>query len=131
APMSAADAASPDVVARANVLAEQVLRRIALDDAWMRGDMSADVTDPAVVALVAAQAGRMLRNDDGVRSPSLRRAAVDVLKKLQADSALVELSASRDAIRAALAGGQVSAQEKPFVEDILARVERALDPYFN
>jgi hypothetical protein len=131
APMSAADLASPAVVARANVLAEQVLRRIALDDPSLRGDMNIDVSDPDVVALVAAQAGRMLRNEDGVRPPPLRRTAVDVLAKLQSDSALLELAASRDAIQAALAGGQIPTAERPFIEDILARAERALTPYFN
>jgi hypothetical protein len=130
-PMSVADVASPDVVARANSIAEQVLRRVALDDQSMRGDMNLDVSDPVAIALIAAQAGKMLRNEDGIRTPSLRRTAVDLLAKLQADAALVELSASRDAIQAALAGGQVSAQERPFVDDILARVERALTPYFN
>jgi len=131
APMSAADLAAPGVVARANVLAEQVLRRIVLDDPSLRGDMNADVSDPAVIALVAAQAGRMLRNEDGVRTPSLRRTAVDVLARLQTDSAFLELVASRDAIQAALAAGEIPANEAAFVEDILARVQRELTPYFN
>jgi hypothetical protein len=108
-----------------------VLRRIALDDPSERGYVSADVSDPAAVALVASQAGRMLRNEDGVRTPSLRRTAVDLLQKLQADAGLLELVASRDAIRTALTRGRTPAADVPFVEDILARIDRALTPYFN
>jgi hypothetical protein len=130
-PMSAADRASPGVVARANAWGEHVLRRIVLDDPSLRGNMTGDVSDPAVIALVAAQAGRMLRDEDGVRAPSLRRAAVDVLERLQDDVGLLELAASRDAIQAALSGGQIPAQDTPFVEDILARIQRALAPYFD
>jgi len=119
------------VVARANAWGEHVLRRIALDDPSLRGNMMADVSDPGVVALVAAQAGRMLRNEDGVRTPPLRRAAVDVLERLQADAGLLELAASRDAVQAELSGGGLPPADVPFVEDILARIQRALTPYFD
>jgi len=130
-PMSAADRSTPAVVARANAWGEHVLRRIALDDPSLRGNMMADVSDPGVVALVAAQAGRMLRNEDGVRTPPLRRAAVDVLERLQADAGLLELAASRDAVQAELSGGGLPPADVPFVEDILARIQRALTPYFD
>jgi len=130
-PMSAADVASPTVVARANAWAEIVLRRMLLDDPSLRGRMYVDITDPDVIALVTSQAGRMLRNEDGVRAPALRRTAVDFLKRLQTSAAFDELVASREAIRAALAGGGVSPSDAPFVEDVLTRVEIALGPYFD
>jgi hypothetical protein len=128
-PMSAADRRSPAVVGWANELAEGVLGRIVMDDPSVRGPVSANVSDPAVIALVASQAGRMLRNEDGVRTPALRRTAVDVLERLQADAGLLELDASRDAIRAALR--HTPAADVPFVEDILARIDQALTPYFD
>jgi hypothetical protein len=49
----------------------------------------------------------------------------------QTDAALLELAVSRDAIQAALSSGQVSTADRPFVEDILARIQRALTPYFD
>ena len=131
-PLPCAQAATrSSTSARANALAEVVLRRIALDDPSERGYVSADISDPAAIALVASQAGRMLRNEDGVRTPSLRRTAVDLLETLQADAGLLELVASRDAIRKAQAAGQTPAAEAPLVEDILARIDRALAPYYN
>jgi hypothetical protein len=130
-PMSAADRASPTVVARANDWAATILRRAVLDDRSLRGRMYADVTDPDVRALLATQAGRMLRDEDGVRTPALRRTAVDVLKHLQTEAAFDELLASRAAIKAALAAGAASAADVPFVEDILTRIEIALAPYFD
>lgn len=129
-PMSAADAAHPSVVAGANRLAEHVLRNIALDEGFL-GNISQPVRDPAVKALIASQAGRMLRNEDGVRTVQLRRSTVDVLKGLQTSEAFLELRSSRDAVQAALAGGAIPPAEVPFVEDLLTRIEVALTPYFQ
>jgi hypothetical protein len=130
-PISAADAADPVIVAAANLVADKVLRRIVLDDPSLRGNVVADVTDPDVVALVASQAGRMLRNEDAIRTPQLRRTTVDVLKALQTDAAFLELRTSRAAIQAALDAGAVAGPEVPFVQDVLARVQVALDSYYN
>jgi len=130
-PMSASDLGSPTVVARANAQAETVLRRLALDDWTLRGWIVADVSDPAVVALVASQAGRMVRNEDGARTPALRRTAVDVLERMQTDVAFLELVASRDALQGALHDGSTPAAEGAVVADILARIDRALTPYFD
>jgi hypothetical protein len=73
----------------------------------------------------------MLRNEDGVRAFELRRTAVDTLERLQAGSAFLELRASRDAIAADLASGSVATDEAPYIEDILARIDQALQPYFD
>lgn len=129
-PMSAADAASPLVVAQANLMAEHVLRNIALDQGFP-GNIIDPVSDPAVVALLASQAGRMLRNEDGVRTVQLRRSTVDVLKRLQTGEAFLELRSSRDAVQAALDGGAIPPADVPFVEDLRTRIEVALTPYFE
>jgi hypothetical protein len=89
------------------------------------------VSDPAVKALIASQAGRMLRNEDGVRTVQLRRSTVDVLKGLQTGEAFLELRSSRDAIRAALAGGAIPPADVPFIEDLATRIDVALTPYFQ
>jgi len=131
APLSDEDASEPSRVLAANAIAEKVLRRLVLDDPARRGLISFDPTDPAVIALVSEQAGAMLRNDDGVRTFELRRTAVDTLERLQAGSALLELRAARDAIAAELEGGDVPTDEAPYVEDLLARIDKALEPYFD
>ncbi len=130
-PISAADAANPATVAAANLIAETVLRRITLDPPSQRGQIGFDVTDPDVIALVASQAGRMLRNEDGVRTLQLRRTTVDVLKALQSDGAFLELRASRTALQAALAAGTIPPAQVPFIEDLVTRIQVALTPYYN
>jgi hypothetical protein len=119
------------VVARANALADVVLRRIALDDPLLRGSLTEDVSDPDAIAEVASQAGRMLRNEDGIRTLPLRRTAVDVLERLQADAGFLELRASRAALAAAIESGQTVPAEVPFIEDLLTRIDVALTPYFD
>jgi hypothetical protein len=119
------------VVAAANLVAEKVLRRIVLDDPSLRGNVVADVTDPDALALVASQAGRMLRNEDGIRTLQLRRTTVDVLKAMQTDAAFLELRTSRAAIQAALDAGTVAGPDVPFVQDLVTRIQVALDPYYH
>jgi len=130
-PMSDADAADPAITATANVIAGKVLRRLVLDDPSLRGTMTDDPTDPGAIALVAEQAGRMLRNEDGVRTFALRCTAVDTLKKLQASGAFLELRASRGALAEALTSGDVPSDEIPYVDDLVARIDAALAPYFE
>jgi hypothetical protein len=129
-PLAPADAADPAVVARVNDMADFVLRRAVLDPPEVRGAISSDLTDPGAIAVVSAQAGRMLRNEDGVRTYALRRTAVDTLKKLQSDSAFLELRASRTALVAGLASG-LPADQVPFEQDLLVKVVAALTPYFD
>jgi hypothetical protein len=130
-PMSDADASDPAVVAAANVVADKVLRRLVLDDPSLRGPMTDNPTDPDTVALVVEQAGRMLRNEDGTRTFALRCTAVDTLKMLQNTGAFLELRASRKALAEALAADEVAPDESPYVDDLVARIDAALAPYFN
>lgn len=130
-PLDPADAADPFLVGQANLTADFVLRRMVLDPPELRGSISADVTDPAVIALVSDQAGRMVANEDAVRTFELRRTGVDVLKRLQSEPALLQLRAARDSVSAALTAGTVPEADIPLTEDLLARIEAALNPYFE
>jgi hypothetical protein len=130
-PLAAEDAADPAKVEIANAVAELVLRRAALDPAELRGDITFDLTDPGAIAALVDQAGKMLRNEDGVRSFQLRRAAVDVLHALQADGALVALRAARDQLQQQRRDGLVTAEQVPLVDDLLERVDGALSPYYQ
>ena len=64
-------------------------------------------------------------------SYALRRTAVDVLVKLQADEALVQLSLAHDELGTSLGSGQLDATQRPLAMDLLARVDAALSPYFQ
>jgi len=61
----------------------------------------------------------------------LRCTAVDTLKTLQDGGAFLELRASRTALAAALAGDDLEPDEVPYVEDLAARIDAALTPYFD
>jgi Met-zincin len=130
-PLDPADAADPLVVEQANAMAEFVLRRMVTDDPGFRGFITQDLSDPAILALVAEQSRRMVVNEDGVRTFALRRAGVDVLKALQNEGAFLELRAARDTISEALAAGTVPEADVPQTEDLLIRIENALSPYFE
>jgi len=130
-PMSDADASDPAVVARANLVADKVLRRLVLDEPTLRGSMTDNPTDAGAIALAAEQAARMLRNEDGVRTFALRCTAVDALKRLQDPSAFLELRASREALAGQLEAGDMTPEEVPYVEDLVARIDAALAPYFD
>jgi hypothetical protein len=130
-PVSAQDAADPYIVFAIDEVADAVLRRIALDPAERRGYMTSGLSAPEALGLVASQAGRMVRNEDGIRSFELRRTAVDVLEALQADAALIELKNAKDVLTTALGDGSVTADEAPLVEDLVFRVRAALEPYYD
>jgi hypothetical protein len=130
-PLSSADAAEPSVVAQANLVAAFVLRRAVLDTSDARGDLPADITDPAVLELLIDQAGQMLENTDQQRTYTLRRTAVDVLAALQSDAALVRLTRARPSIASAGAAAPAGSDDATLTADLLARVDAALNPYFK
>jgi hypothetical protein len=130
-PISAQDAADPYIPITIDRVAEIVLRRIALDPAEARGSLSSALSAPEAIDYLSLQAGRMLRNEDGIRSFRLRRTAVDVLTSLQAGSALVELQTSRNFLSASLTSGGLAAADVPLVEDLIARIEANTKPYFD
>jgi hypothetical protein len=130
-PLAEDDAADPAAVETANAVAEYVIRRLAIDPAELRGDITFDLSDPGAIALLVEQASRMLANQDGVRSFALRRSAVDVLHALQTDVALVALSTALDELGRQRASGDVPDLEVPLLDDLIARAEAALTPYFE
>jgi hypothetical protein len=130
-PMTNEDASEPAVVAFANGAANLVLRRALLDAPESRGLFAFDLTDAGVLELLARQSGSVVRNEDGMRPFELRRTAVDVLKRVQSQSALAQLRTSQEALGAVLLGGQVRLEEIPLAEDLLARIDAALSPYFD
>jgi Met-zincin len=130
-PLDPADAAVALVVSQANAMAEFVLRRAVLDPPELRGFSTFDISDPDVIAFLCQQARRMATNEDGARAFQLRRAAVDVLEGFQNDAALLELRAARDTVSEALSTGAVPAADVPLTEDLLARMEAALTPYYD
>ena len=56
---------------------------------------------------------------------------MDVLKRLQTDGAFLDLRAAREEVAALLAGGTLPDADVPLTEDLLARIEAALSPYFD
>ncbi|HKE18237.1 MAG TPA: hypothetical protein VKB80_25340, partial [Kofleriaceae bacterium] len=130
-PLDPADAADPAILAQIDAMADIVLHRMVLDPPELRGNIAFDFTDPGVIALVSEQARRITVNEDGARSFQLRRTGVDVLKRLQDDAAFLELRTARDTVAAALADGTVAEADVPLTEDLLARIDAALSPYFD
>jgi Met-zincin len=114
-----------------NLMADYVLRRAVLDPVELRGAIAFDLTDADVIAALSEQAGRMLVNEDRIRSYELRRTTVDVLKALQAEPAFLTLRSARDTIQTQLEESTLPTPEVPLTEDLLARIEAALAPYFD
>ncbi|MCS6913144.1 MAG: zinc-dependent metalloprotease [Myxococcales bacterium] len=129
-PIAPARLMIPGLGARADFVARRILSRLYLDAPNLRGTFQADppATDPALQAAIVAELRGNLLNLDGVRSFPTRRVAVDILKKLQSSAAHAVLREARDALAMALPGlmGEARAQS----EDLLARIDRALSPYF-
>lgn len=130
-PFAAEHLEEPSFIETTNLMADFVLRRVVLDPPELRGTITFDLTDPEVVAAFSDQVGRMLVNEDQIRSFALRRTAVDVLKALQAEPALIALRTSRGVLQAQLAGAALPTPEVALAEDLLARIDAALAPYFN
>ena len=83
----------------------------------------------ALGTAVAAASVVAIINSDGVRSFATRRLVVDALKAAQNNSAFLALRDARDAVTAALGG--LSPSDRALTEDLLARVNAALAPYFQ
>lgn len=101
-------------------------------------------SNPAVVASILAELRGNLLNLDGVRSFQTRRLCVDILKQMQTLAAYRVLLDTRDELAAALddgsagggaigdgAGRALDPDERALTLDLLARIERAISPYFE
>jgi hypothetical protein len=71
----------------------------------------------------------LLLNSDGIRSPMLRRLAVDVLKVFQTRSAYSALSRAREILAAQLPALEGNAAVD--TKDLVSRIDRALVAYFD
>jgi len=111
--------------------AADALSAAVFDELYLHptAEITAPPSDPTVVAAIATDGKNLLINSDGVRSYATRRLVVDALKKAQNDSALVALRSARDAINGTL--NQLSATDRPLTEDLLARINQALTPYYQ
>jgi Met-zincin len=86
-------------------------------------------TDPAVIEAIAHDGEAVLVNGDHVRSFATRRAVVDALKLAQNTPAFLALTRARAAIAASLGG--LSPTDLALTQDLLARIDSALAPYFE
>jgi hypothetical protein len=107
-----------------------MLMRLFLDPATARGRFIADpnVGDYLLGPALFREVEGVLFNRDGIRSYASRRAMVDILKKLQLPNAhrmLREVKVQLEADRATVP--PASAFD---LEDLIARVDRALSPYY-
>ncbi|MET0592785.1 MAG: zinc-dependent metalloprotease [Polyangiaceae bacterium] len=107
-----------------------VLARLFLDPNTARGRFTADpnIGDSVLGPAIQLELENVLRNRDGIRSYESRRVMVDILKKVQtaaAHSALRATKAELEANRPSVPPAQASDYE-----DLIARIERAISPYY-
>jgi hypothetical protein len=109
----------------------RVLSRLVLDPAEVRGYFvdDPDVGDPALGPALIAEVKAVLLNGDGIRSYKSRRATVDILKKVQSAAAYRALREAKTALEASLP--TAPAGEVLDLEDLIARIDRAITPYYD
>lgn len=106
------------------------LARLFLDAPITRGLFTADpILDSSLFAPLLTEIEGVLFNRDGIRSYRSRRAMVDILKKLQIDRAHRALREAKTALEASRA--TVPPNEAFDLDNLIARVERAISPYYN
>jgi hypothetical protein len=115
---------------RADALAIYVLKRLWLDPEDWRGYISNDPFYPGVYDLSLAQLRQLVKNADNVRSFESRRTAVDILKKFQTLEAYQGLVEAKGVLQAQVAAGTFAGGDLLKANDLLARIEQAITPYF-
>jgi hypothetical protein len=125
------DGARSPLASSGSAAAADALAAAVFDELYLHttGAITAPPSDPRVVAAIATDGKTVLINGDHTRSFATRRLVVDALKKAQNDSALVALRDARDAITAGL--NQVPPADRPLTDDLLARINQALSPYYQ
>jgi hypothetical protein len=110
------------------------MSRALFDFLYVHGSQYASIVnppfDPAVTAVITGDLRGNLLDLDGVRSFETRRLAVDVLKQLQTIDAYQALLDARDALTAELASGGFTGVDAALRQDLLARIGKAISPYF-
>jgi hypothetical protein len=109
----------------------RVLSRLVLDAPQSRGYFVADpdVGDAVLGPLLTAEVKALLLNGDGIRSYKSRRASVDMLKKVQSPAAYAALRDAKAALEASLPSAPPD--EVLDLEDLIARIDRAITPYYD
>jgi hypothetical protein len=129
--LTASEAAYPGYTERLNDFQNRVLRRLFFDPPTERGEITNDpAPEGALLAAFTGDLGNTVANRDKIRGWTVRRTAVDILKKMQVQAAYQALLSARDsliAVRGALSGGE----EAALTDDLLARIDRAIRPYFD
>jgi hypothetical protein len=125
------EVAYPGYTERLNLIQEVVLERLFFDKKEQRGEI---VDDPEIegpaLAVFTGDLKNTITNSDKIRSWTVRRRSVDVLKKMQVQPAYQALLDARDALVAGRPG-LPSIEEVSLTDDLIARVERAIRPYFE
>lgn len=116
---------------RKDFIAQRILRRLWMDPSSLLGNITAapPATDAALVALYYQEIEGSLLNEDGIRSYETRRLCVDILKKFQnyKSQAILQTAAAKFVGELATLSGDKLLQHR----DLIARIDRALTPYFN
>ncbi len=85
---------------------------------------------PSMSGLLLNQTLRVGLNEDGIRSFSSRRSAIDGLVVHQTNEALNALLTMRDGLEAQIAAG-LPTEEENLTRDLIARIDAGTDPYFD
>lgn len=107
-----------------------MLTRLFLDPATARGRFTADpnMGDSLLGPAIQLELEGVLSNRDGIRSYESRRAMVDILKKVQTAAAHRALREARAALEASRPS--IPAAQMFDFEDLVARIDRAISPYY-
>ncbi|HMI82730.1 MAG TPA: zinc-dependent metalloprotease [Polyangiaceae bacterium] len=109
----------------------RILARLVLDDPADRGYFVADpdVSDPALGPALTAEVKAVLLNGDAIRSYKSRRNAVDILKKVQSADAYRALRDAKTALETSRP--TTPADQVLDLDDLIARINRAITPYYD
>lgn len=118
--------ADPSIGPAADALAAAVFDELYLHTT---GENTTFPSDPGVLAAIADDAKAILVDGDHTHSFATRRLIVDALKKAQNQRAFLALRSARDTIAANL--DALGETDRALTQDLLARVDRALSPYFD
>lgn len=122
--------AYPGYGANVDAMARRLFQRLYLDQPYYRGDYTGDPPpDVAWIPLLLGELRGNLLNLDSIRTWPTRRGCVDVLKKVQLQAAYNVLVEARATI--ATQRGGLSGDDGALADDLLARIDQAIHPYFN
>jgi Met-zincin len=131
APVTAEQAADPQYARGADYMASTALMFLGSPELSQFARIKDLPTNEAVLLAILADERGILLNVDGIRTFPSRRLMVDLLKKGQSIEAYEVLLEARDVLSAQLTGGTLSASDHALTQDLLARVNQAVSPYFD